>query len=81
MALDPNLLDRLTLDDKDALREVGYFLGLAEQSWNRIDGCTQSELSAMHHAEGSLALCLIRAIQAVEELMAATALAGGSGGR
>lgn len=81
MALDPSLLDRLTLNDKGALREVGYFLGLAERSWNRIDGCTQCELTAMHDAEGSLALCLTRAIQAVEELMAATASAGGPGGR
>lgn len=75
--LDQSLLDRLTLEDKKALHDLGYLLGLAEQSWNRIDSCKQSELTAMHHAEGSLALCLTRAIQAVEELTAAAGLPQG----
>lgn len=73
MTLDQNLIERLTLDDKRALHELGHLLGLAQQSWNRIDRCKQSELTAMHHAEGSLAFCLARAIQAVEELTAAVA--------
>lgn len=79
MTLDQHLLDRLMLDDEKALREVAYFLGLAEQSWNRIDRCKQSELAAMHHAEGSLPLCLLRAMQAVDDLIAAARAAESSG--
>lgn len=79
MTLDPHLLDRLTQGDKDALNELACFLGLAQQSWNRIDRATQCELNAMHHAEGSLALCLSRAITAAEELIAAATAAGQPG--
>lgn len=72
MNLEQQLLARITADDRDALVEVVTFLGEAERSWSRIDRDRQCELNAMHHADGSLALCLRRAIQAAEELMAAS---------
>ena len=76
MPLEQQLLDRITLDDRGALREIGCFLRKAERAWNRIDRGKQCELNAMHHDEGSLALCLRRAMQAADELIEATKGAG-----
>jgi hypothetical protein len=72
MPLEQQLLDRITLDDRGALLEVAHFLGKAAQEWNRIDRAKQSELNAMHHDDGSLALCLRRAVQAADEVIEAT---------
>lgn len=69
MPLEQQLLDRITLDDRSALFEVALFLGKAGRSWNRIAREKQSELNAMHHDDGSLALCLRRAMQAADELI------------
>lgn len=76
MMLDQHLLDRITLDDRGALYEVAHFLRKAERSWNQIDWSKQCELNAMHHDDGSLALCLGRVMQAVGELIQATKGAG-----
>lgn len=72
MPLEQQLLDRITLDDRGALFEVAHFLGKAERAWDRIATEKQSELNAMHHDDGSLALCLRRAMQAADELIEAT---------
>lgn len=76
MKLDQQLLDRITLNDRDALCEVAHLLREAERAWNRIERGKQTELNAMHHDEGSLALCLRRAQQAADELIVATQGAG-----
>lgn len=76
MPLEQQLLDRITPDDRAALFEVAHFLGKAERAWHRIDRGKQCELNAMHHDEGALALCLRRAMQAVDELIEATQGAG-----
>lgn len=72
MMLDQQLLDRIAVDDQGALYEVAHLLRRAERAWNRIDRGKQDELNAMHCDDGSLALCLRRAMQAVDELIAAT---------
>lgn len=72
MPLEQQLLERITLDDRGALFEVAHFLGKAERAWDRIATKKQSELNAMHHDDGSLALCLRRAMQAADELIEAT---------
>lgn len=72
MMLDQELLGRMTMDDRGVLCEVAYFLLKAERTWNRIDHGKQCELNAQHHDDGSLALCLRRAMQAVDELIEAT---------
>jgi hypothetical protein len=72
MPLEQQLLDRITLDDRGALFEVAHFLGKAERAWDRITTEKQSELNAMHHDDGSLALCLRRTMQAADELIEAT---------
>lgn len=59
-----------------ALREIACFLSKAKRAWNRIDQGKQCELNALHRDEGSLALCLHRAMQAVDELIEATHGAG-----
>lgn len=69
-------MERITPDDRGALREVARFLCRAERAWNRIDRGKQCELNAMHHDEGSLALSLRRAMQATDELIEATKGAG-----
>lgn len=76
MMLDQQLLDRIVLDDRDALGEVAHRLREAERAWNRIERGKQTELNAMHHDDGSLALCLRRALQAADELIVATQGAG-----
>ena len=76
MKLDQQLLDRITLNDRDALREVAHLLREADRAWNRIERGKQTELNAMHHDDGSLALCLRRALQAADELIVATQGAG-----
>lgn len=76
MPLEQQLLARITADDRGSLCEVAHFLRKAERAWNRIDQGKQCELNAMHHDEGSLALCLRRAMQAVDELIEATKGAG-----
>jgi len=76
MHLEQQLLDRITLDDRGALFEVAHFLGKAERAWNRIDRGNQSELNALHHDDGSLALCLRRAMQAADELIEGSQGAG-----
>jgi hypothetical protein len=85
MMLDQQLLARMTPDDRGALFEVAHFLLKAERAllkaeraWNRIDQGKQCELNAQHHDDGSLALCLRRAMQAVDELIEATKEAGQS---
>ena len=76
MPLEQQLLDRITPDDRGALCEVAHFLCKAERAWNRIDQGKQCELNAQQHDGGSLALCLGRAMQAADELIAATQGAG-----
>ncbi len=76
MPLGQQLLARITPDDRGSLCEVAHFLRKAERAWNRIEQGKQCELNAMHHDEGSLALCLRRATQAVDELIEATKGAG-----
>jgi uncharacterized protein YecT (DUF1311 family) len=76
MKLDQQLLERITSDDRDALREVAHLLCEAQRAWNRIERGKQTELNAMHRDDGSLALCLYRATQAVDGLIAATQGAG-----
>lgn len=79
MPLEQQLLDRITPDDRGALCEVAHFLCKAEMAWNRIDQGKQCELNAMHHDEGAPALCLRRAMQAVDELIEATKGSGRPG--
>ena len=67
MMLEQQLLDRITAEDRDALHDVAHLLRRTEGAWNRIERGKQAELNAMHHEEGSLALCLRRAQQAVDE--------------
>lgn len=76
MMLEQQLLDRITADDQDALYEAALLLRRTERAWNRIERGKQAELNAMHHDDGSLALCLHRAQQAVDELIAAIQGAG-----
>jgi len=71
-------MDRITMDDRGALFEVAHFLRKAERAWNRIATDKQSELNALHHDDGSLALCLRRAMQAADELIEASQAAGRS---
>ena len=78
MPLEQQLLDRITLDDRTALVDIAHFLGKAERAWHRIAAEKQCELNAMHHDDGSLALCLRRAMQAADDLIAATRGAGQS---
>lgn len=78
MPLEQQLLDRITPDDRVALFEVAHFLGKAERAWNRIAVEKQCELNALHHDDGSLALCLRWAMQAADELIEATRGAGQS---
>lgn len=77
MPLDAQLLARVTVHDRACLYEVADSLEQASRAWNQISAPTQCELNAMHHDEGSLALCLRQALQAAEELIAATASADG----
>lgn len=72
MPVERQLLDRITPDDRGRLCEVAHFLRQAERAWHRIDRGKQCELNAMNDDEGSLALCLRRAMQAVDELIEAT---------
>ncbi|KQB60508.1 MULTISPECIES: hypothetical protein [Betaproteobacteria] len=72
MRIEQQLLARITPDDREALVEVAHFLRKAEHVWNRIDGGKQCELNAQHHDDGSLALCLRRAMQAADELIEAS---------
>ncbi len=72
MNLDRQLLDRITAQDRTALRETAHFLVLAKRAWDRIEGGKQCELNIMHHDDGSLALCLHRAMQAADDLIEAT---------
>lgn len=76
MMLEQQLLDRITTDDQGALYEVAHLLRRTERAWNRIERGKQAELNAMHHDDGSLALCLRHAQQAVDELIAAIQGAG-----
>lgn len=76
MRMEEQLLARITPEDRGALFEIAHFLRKAERAWNQIDPPMQSELNAQHHDEGSLALCLRRAMQAAEELIEATKGAG-----
>lgn len=76
MMLEQQLLDRITAEDRDALHDVAHLLRRTAGAWNRIERGKQAELNAMHHEEGSLALCLRRAQQAVDELIAAVQGAG-----
>src|SRR6218665_720731 len=70
--LDQHLLDRITRDDRGALCEVAHLLRRAERAWHRIESGKQCELNAMHHDDGSFALCLRRALQAADDLVDAT---------
>ena len=72
MRIEQQLLARITPDDREALVEVDHFLRSAEHAWNRIDGGKQCELNVQHHDDGSLALCLRRAMQAADELIEAS---------
>lgn len=76
MRIEQQLLARITPDDREALVEVAHFLRRAEHAWNRIDGGKQCELNVQHHDDGSLALCLRRAMQAADELIEASEGAG-----
>lgn len=76
MRIEQQLLARITPDDREALVEVAHFLRKAEHVWNRIDGGKQCELNVQHHDDGSLALCLRRAMQAADELIEASEGAG-----
>lgn len=76
MRMEEQLLARITGDDREVLIEVAHFLRKAECAWHRIDRSLQSELNAQHHDEGSLALCMRRAMRAVDELIEATKGAG-----
>ncbi len=55
-----------------SLSEVAGLLRRALRAWNQISPDKQCELNAMHHDEGSLALCLRRAEQAADELVEGT---------
>jgi len=79
MRMEEQLLARITPEDRGALFEAAHFLRKAERAWNQIDSSLQSELNARHHDEGSLALCLRRAVQAVDELIEATQGGGPDG--
>lgn len=72
MMLDQQLLNRISLNDRGALREVAHLLCEAQRAWSRIERGKQTELNAMHCDDGSLALCLRRAQQAADELIVAT---------
>lgn len=71
MMLEQQLFDRITAEDRDALHDVAHLLCEAQRAWNRIERGKQAELNAMHHDDGSFALCLCRAQQAVDEWIAA----------
>ena len=59
-----------------AMYEAAHYLRRAERAWSQIDPTKQCELNAVHHDEGSLALCLRRAIQAADDLIEAVKEAG-----
>jgi len=72
MLLEKHLLDRITLENRVALIEVGHLLNEVQQVWNRIDSGKQCELNAVHHEECSLAHCLRWGTQAAKDLIELT---------
>lgn len=70
--MEQNLIDRLSTEDKNALRTVASLLNQAQSIWNQIDSGKQCELNAEHNEEGSLAHALRWGTQAAEELVTLT---------